>query len=168
MVFGNVAPARGARSPNQRKQRILPELALAKEELDRLSDQLGPTQPSGAPERAELPILLFGQVELDTYHPMCMIHLNTSVKAVRSVGSGDQRGVASGAGAVSRWTVGRPRLRCSRHAWHGRARFQWCAPTQSLSNAKLGRRVALAALPPSFRLSIPCERTNAVAEPDTA
>lgn len=80
MVFGNVAPACGARSSNQREQRILSELAPTKQELYRLPDQLGPTQPSGAPERTELPILLFGQVELDAYHSVCMIPIDVSVK----------------------------------------------------------------------------------------
>ena len=81
MVLRDVAAPCGAGSSNQPEKRILSALALAKKQLDGFADELRSITASNATKRSQLAILVLSEVELDTYHTICMIHLLPDVNA---------------------------------------------------------------------------------------
>lgn len=82
-MLGHIGSSRRARCAHQPQQGIGGAARLAEQELDRLADQFRPRSVRAFRQRAEAAILGFGQVKLDAYHRVCMIHTAYTGKCLR-------------------------------------------------------------------------------------
>jgi hypothetical protein len=80
VLVGDVATASGTGSSDELEQRIAFGAFTAEEQLDAFTDQLGPRSVALSCHFSQPAILAVRQVELDTYHAICMIHISVSGK----------------------------------------------------------------------------------------